>query len=178
MKKNLIYILLLFLLSCSAEKQQATMEKQATTEKCPKVLFSKEHKIYISSDQIPLKTENISYRAELNNYLFNKECFVLNNILTFSITLLFVIEPDNITYEDILLPFYIATLNSEDKVLDIQYYKVETTMEKDPQTFNYIETEHAYNIVSRIPNKDIKTNLKTSIVIGFMLNEEKIKLLN
>ena len=63
---------MLFLLNCSAEKQQATMEKQATAEKCPKVLFSKEHKIYISSDQIPLKTENISYRAELNNYLFNK----------------------------------------------------------------------------------------------------------
>ena len=51
-------------------------------------------------------------------------------------------------------------------------------MEKDPQTFNYIETEHTYTIVSRIPYKDIKTNLKTSIVIGFMLNEEKIKLFN
>ena len=65
MKKNLIFILLLFLFNCSVEKQQITFEK------CPKVLFSKEHKIYMTGSNKPLTINNLSYKAELNNYGFN-----------------------------------------------------------------------------------------------------------
>ena len=87
MKKNLIiFLLFLFLSSCAAEKQQAIFET------CPGVFFSKEHKIYVTSDESPLKIENISYRAELNNYFFNKECSVLNNVLTGNLSLLFVVK--------------------------------------------------------------------------------------
>ena len=172
MKKNLITILSLFLLSCNAEKQQTI------TEKCPSVLFSKEHQTYITSDKNPLTIDNISYSAVLNNYLFNQKCFVSNNILTGNISLLFVIKPNNISHEEIFLPFYIAILTSEDEVLDIQYFSAEGVMKKDSETLNYIETELTNTFVIRIPNKDIKTNIKTSMVIGFMLDEEKIKLLN
>ena len=42
----------------------------------------------------------------------------------------------------------------------------------------YIETEIIDTVDINIPNKDLKTNLKTSIVIGFMLDQEKIKILN
>ncbi len=172
MKIFLIYIVLLFLLNCNGEKQQTTAEK------CPRAFFSKEHQIYITSDQIPLDIENISYKAELNNYLFNNDCFVSNNVLTVNITLLFVIKPINVGNENILLPFYIATLNAEDKVVDMQYYSVEAVMQKDSETFNYTETEVTKNIVIRIPNKDMETNLKTKMIIGFMLDQEKIELLN
>ena len=51
-------------------------------------------------------------------------------------------------------------------------------MKKDQETSQYIETELSYNFVIKIPNKDIKTNLKTNMVIGFMLDQKKIKMLN
>ena len=89
MKKNLFIPFLLFLLSCTAEKLPTSAET------CPDVFFSKEHKIYITSDESPLKIENINYRAELNNYFFKKECSVLNNVLIGNLSLLFVIDPEN-----------------------------------------------------------------------------------
>ena len=172
MKKNLIFLLLLFLLSCTTENQQTIIET------CPGVFFSKEHKIYVTGDESPLKIENISYKAELNNYYFNKECSVLNNVLTGNISLLFVIKPENLSQEDILLPYYIAILNPEDEILDIQYYSIQGVMQKDLETSEYIETELIDTVEINIPNKDLKTNLKTSIVIGFMLDQEKIKIFN
>ena len=172
MKKNLFILFLLFLCSCNAEKLQTIGET------CPDVFFSKEHKIYITSDESPLKIENINYRAELNNYFFNKECSVLNNVLTSDLSLLFVINPENSSQKDILLPYYIAVLNSEDEIVDILFYSVQGVMQKDPETSMYIETELIDTVDINIPNKDLKTNLKTSIVIGFMLDQEKIKILN
>ena len=125
MKKNLFILFLLFLCSCNAEKLQTIGET------CPDVFFSKEHKIYITSDESPLKIENINYRAELNNYFFNKECSVLNNVLTSDLSLLFVINPENSSQKDILLPYYIAVLNSEDEIVDILFYSVQGVMQKD-----------------------------------------------
>ena len=172
MKKNLFILFLLFLFSCTAEKLQTIAET------CPDVFFSKEHKIYITSGESPLKIENINYRAELNNYFFKKECSVLNNILTSDLSLLFVINPENSSQKDILLPYYIAVLNSEDEIVDIQFYSIQGVMQKDPETSTYIETELTDTVNISMLNNDIKTNLKTHIVIGFMLDQEKIKILN
>ena len=171
MKKNLIFVLLLFILSCTSEKQQ-------TIVKCPDIFFSEEDRIYVTSDENPLNMENISYRAELNNYFINEGCTVLNNVLSGNLSLLFVIKPIDLIKEHILLPYYIAILNPEDEILDIQYYSIQGVMQKDLETSMYIETEIIDTVDINIPNKDLKTNLKTSIVIGFMLDQEKIKILN
>ena len=69
-------------------------------------------------------------------------------------------------------------MNPEDKILDIQYYSIQGIMQKNPETSMYIETEIIDTVDINIPNKDLKTNLKTNIVIGFMLDQEKIKILN
>ena len=172
MKKNLFILFLLFLFSCTAEKVKSIVET------CPDVFFSKEHKIYITSDESPLKIENIKYRAELNNYFFNKGCSVLNNVLTGNLSLLFVINSENSSQEDILLPYYIAILNPEDEILDIQYYSIQGIMQKDLETSMYIETELIDTVDINNPNTDLKTNLKNSIVIGFMLDQEKNKILD
>ena len=172
MKKYLFILFLLFLFSCTTEKVKSIAET------CPNVFFSKEHKIYITSDESPLKIENINYRAELNNYFFNKECSVLNNVLTSDLSLLFVINPENSSQKDILLPYYIAVLNSEDEIVDILFYSVQGVMQKDPETSTYIETELIDTVNISMLNNDIKTNLKTHIIIGFMLDQEKIKILN
>ena len=165
---------MLLFLSCTNEKQQTIAEKKV----CPVVFFSKEHKIYVTGNKMPLKIENISYSAELNNYFFEKECLVLNNVLSGNISLLFVIKPENIIQEDILLPFYIAVLSPDDEILDIQYYSTQGVMQKDPVTFNYVETELTDNIRISIQHKDLKKNLEYNILIGFMLDQEKIKILN
>ena len=169
MKKNLFILFLLFLCSCNAEKLQTIAET------CPDVFFSKEHKIYITSDESPLKIENIKYRAELNNYFFNKGCSVLNNVLIGNLSLLFVIDPENFSQEDIFLPYYIAVLSSEDEIVDIQYYTAQGVMQKDLETSKYIETELTNTVNISMLNKDLKKNLKTYIVIGFKLDQEKIK---
>ena len=171
MKKNLFILFLLFLCSCNAEKLQTIGET------CPDVFFSKEHKIYITSDENPLNIENISYRAELNNYFFKEGCSVLNNDLTGNLSLLFIINPENSSRGNILLPYYIAVLSSEDEIMDIQYYIIQGVIQKDPETSEYIETELKDTVNISIPNKDLKNNLKTNIVIGFMLDQEKIKIL-
>ena len=44
MKKNLILVLLLFILSCTSEIQQTIVE-------CPGILFSEEDRIYVTSDE-------------------------------------------------------------------------------------------------------------------------------
>ena len=172
MKKNLILLFLIFLLSCSKENQQTAISK------CPNVFFAKEHKIYISSEEYPLEITNISYKAELNNYLFNKECSFLNNFLSSNISILFIVKPENLSQADILLPYYIAMLNQEDEIIDIQYYSVQGVMQKDTETSNYIETELIDTIDIRMFNKDLEENFKISFVVGFMLDKEKMKILN
>ena len=170
MKKNLIIVLLLFILSCTSKKQQTIVE-------CPYILFSEEDRIYITSDENPLNMENINYRAELNNYFINEGCSVLNNVLSSNLSLLFIVKPKDLIQEDILLPYYIAVLSSEDEIVDIQYYSIQGVIQKDPATSEYIETELKDTVNISIPNKDLKNNLKTNIVIGFMLDHEKIKIL-
>ena len=172
MKKNLIFLFLIFLSGCSKENQQSAIST------CPDVFFAKEHRIYVSSEEYPLKIANISYKAELNNYFFNKECSLLNNVLTGNLSILFVIKPENLTQADILLPYYIAILNQEDEIVDIQYYSVQGAMQKDSDTSKYIETELIDTVDIRVLNKDLKIDFKTSFVVGFMLDKEKMKILN
>ena len=172
MKKNLFIPFVLLLLSCTAEKLPTSAET------CPDVFFSKEHKMYITGNESPLNIQNIKYRAELNNYVFKKECSISNNVLTGNLSLLFIVNSENSSQKDILLPYYIAVLSSEDEIVDIQYYNIQGVMQKDPGTSAYIETELTDTINISVPNKDLKNNLKTNIVIGFMLDQEKIKLLN
>ena len=172
MKKNLIFIIIVFLSSCTAEKNQSMPEK------CPNVMYAKDHQIYITSEEEELSIENISYVANINNYSFTKPCLGLENTLRSNISILFIITPQNYTQEKIVLPYYIATLNSEDKVLDIQYYSIEGLMKKEENTSNYIETELISAVPISIINKDVTTNLKNYLLIGFMLNQEKIEILN
>ena len=171
---------MLFLLGCTPEKQQIiTDEKQqAIVKTCPNVFFSKEHRIYVTGHESSLKVENISYRAELNNYFFNTECSIVDNVLTGNLSLLFVILPENLIQDDILLPYYIALVSSEDKIIDIQYYSIQGVMQKDYERSLYLETELTANIEIKMSGKEKKINLNNSLIIGFMLDQEKIKILN
>ena len=62
--------------------------------------------------------------------------------------------------------------------MDIEYYKAIGSLNKNVNKSSYIETEiiTIENII--IPIKNIKEGFTNKLLIGFMLNQEKIKILN
>ena len=74
MKKNLFILFFLFLAGCTPN---TTVTMEATTKTtCPIVLFSAEHSRYITGSTQPITSENIHYRAEINNYEFKGKCSI------------------------------------------------------------------------------------------------------
>ena len=89
---------------------------------CHKVMFAKEHQTFIKSEEKVITFENLSYVAKLNNYSISGDCYSFQDIIKVNLSLLFIIKPENNSLSEVILPYYIATLNSNDDVLDIQYY--------------------------------------------------------
>ena len=172
MKRNLILFISLFLLSCTSEKQQSF------SILCPEVFFSKEHRIYISSEENSLTLNNISYRAEINNYKFISECSLLNNNIIAKLSILFVVSPENAKQSNIIIPFYIAFLDDQKTIFDIQYYKVTGNLKKNADASFYIETEITSTLDVMIPIQDVNVDINNKLLIGFMLNKEKLNILN
>ena len=174
MKRNLILFISLFLLSCTSEKQQSF------SILCPEVFFSKDHRIYISNEDNSnsLTLNNISYRAEINNYKFINECSLLNNNIVAKLSILFVVNPDNAKQSNIIMPFYIALLDDQKTILDIQYYKVTGNLKKNADASLYVETEITSTLDVMIPIQDVNVDIKNKLLIGFMLNKEKLNILN
>ena len=117
----------------------------------------------------------IEYIAEINNYDFNNSCLIQNKNITASLSLLFIIKPDKIQQDIVTLPYYIAMLDNQKNILDIQYYKVLGTLNKNTNDTTYKETEiiHTQNII--IPKKYL--DLDKKLLIGFMLTEKQKKIL-
>ena len=114
---------------------------------------------------------NLSYRAEINNYNFVKKYLVLNNKITTTLSILFVVKPEKTKKSDIILPYYVAFLDDQKNIVNIQYYKAVGIFKKDFSESSYIETE----IIS---NQVINTHHLNKILIGFMLDQEKLNILN
>ena len=139
-------------------------------------MFSAEHNKYISSDINQPKLDDLNYKAEINNFNFNEDCSLDNQIFQTKLSLLFVIEPLKVNEVNINLPFYIAALNERDKLIDIQYFNVDGNFSKINESGDYIETEIIETLDLRILiSKDQNINI---LVVGFMLSEEKLDLLN
>ena len=165
MKKYFILFICLFILSCSKEKLQSS------SILCPEVFFSKNHNVYISTEENSITLDNISYWAEINNYNFVKKCLVLNNKITTALSILFVVKPEKPKKSDIILPYYVAFLDDQKNIVNIQYYKAVGIFKKDFSESSYIETE----IIS---NQVINTHHLNKVLIGFMLDQEKLNILN
>ena len=95
MKIYFILFFSIFLLSCASEKQQSFIDL------CPEVLFSKGHRVYITTEENSLSLNNISYRAEINNYNFANGCLMLNNKITATLSILFVVNPRKTQQADV-----------------------------------------------------------------------------
>tara|TARA_B100000029_G_C17558012_1_gene952310 strand:+ start:839 stop:1354 length:516 start_codon:yes stop_codon:yes gene_type:complete len=170
-KIKIILIISFLLVGCSGPNPKSELES------CPKVYFSQNHNTYITTDKNSLTLENVTFRAHINNYFTKELCDLDNNTLLVDLSLLFVVKPENIKEPYISMPIYIATINSQDEIKDIQYFLVEGELKKNEEK-EFIETEINNKFSIKIPNKDSISGLKNKILIGYMLDNEKIEILN
>ena len=113
----------------------------------------------------------------VNNYFTEELCDLSNNSLSVDLSLLFVVKPENTKEPIISLPIYIATIDSKDEIKNIQYFLVEGKLNSDEEN-KFIETEINNKISIKILNKDLTSGKKNKILIGFMLDNQKIEILN
>ena len=97
-----------------------------------------------------------------------------DNNFSSNLSLLFIAKPLNISQEIINLPFYVAILSLNDDILDIQYYTTTGMFQKNIDTQEFEELEIRENVL--ISNKSQEEGGK--IVVGFMLDEKRMEILN
>ena len=114
----------------------------------------------------------------INNYNFSSECQVLDNTLNANLSILFIVRPLQAEQNNIIMPYFIAVLDKQKNIIDIQYYNVLGNLNKNIETASYIETEITDIQKINIPYKDEYTGFKNTILIGFMLDDLKLKILN
>ena len=176
MKNNLFILIFFLLVGCTPNTTVSTNATVKTS--CPIVLFSSEHSQYITGNTKPITTENIRYRAEINNYAFNIECSIKDNIFQAELSLLFIVKPDLTEESSIILPFYVAILNANDEVVDMQYYQVDGDLMSESENTNYIETELTKKIKLQTPFFNKEEFSQNKVVVGFMLDKKKLEILN
>ena len=176
MKNNLFILIFFLFVGCTPNTTVSTNAIIKTS--CPIVLFSSEHSQYITGNTNPITTENIRYRAEINNYVFNSECSIKDNIFQAELSLLFIVKPDLTEESSITLPFYVAVLNINDEVVDMQYYQVDGDLMSESENVNYIETELTKTIKLQISSLNEEGLNQNKVVVGFMLDKKKLEILN
>ena len=171
MKKIFIFFLLFSSISCSSN---LFTKKTAELINCPTVLFASENRNYLYNEEKLLTLDNVAFKAEINNYAFNKSCFQENDISTFPLDILFIIEHIRSTSPNVNLPLYVALLGSEKQLYEMQYFSISGKINYDLNTENYLETElsNSINIITS------NNNPISSLVIGFMLDKKKEELIN
>ena len=69
-------------------------------------------------------------------------------------------------------------LDDQNNIVDTQYYKAIGFLDTNIDESVYIETEITIAQEVIIPNQDINESYKNKLLIGFMLDQEKLKILN
>ena len=144
---------------------------------CPSVLSASDHQKYISGNTQPIDIENLRYSATINNFTFVDGCSKINENFDSDLSILFLVKPNNLDENSFELPFYMAIIDSEENLIQKQYYKFEGVLRKNSED-NYVETEFIKKIKIKIENKDMKDFLDKTIILGFMLDKEKLTILN
>lgn len=171
MKKTYLFFVLLMLIGCG---DIPFSQKNSVPIACPDILFASEHKIYVGSQSEIISLDNISYQAEINNALFVQNCQMKENVFFSDLTLLFIVSPLEEMQSIIDLPFYVAVIDENKDVRDIQYYSITDTFKNNPETSELIETELTKTILVTLPSMDESL----SVLVGFMLDEQRFKILN
>ena len=141
---------------------------------CPRVFFSSEDRIFIDTSEGGTSIDDITYKAELNNFAFIDKCLQQNEAAVIPLDILIIAQPmEALKNGDVSIPLYAELLDQNDQVLETQYFMVSKSIEKNFDTKNFMETDITDRLY--IITKNLETN---QIVIGFMLDDEKRLLLN
>ena len=176
MKNNFFISIFFLLIGCSSNTP--LVKDDMTKTSCPIVLLSSEHSNYIAGNKQPITSENIAYRAEINNFVYSKECFISDKIFQAELSLLFIIKPDQTEEANITLPFYVGVLSAKDEIIDRQYYKVDGKFKSESENENYVETELIKTMKVQIPLLNENKINENKIILGFMLDKKKLDILN
>ena len=168
MKQLFILTLFLLLLGCG----NIIKNKQTSTDfNCPRVFFSSDDRVYIDNS---ISLDDITIKAEFNNYAINTKCKQQENIAVIPLDILIVAKPLSNLEEPILsLPVYISLLNDNDEILETQYFSVSGVVNKNNESNIFIESDITDRL--QIVTQQLET---TQLVLGFMLDNEKRSLLN
>ena len=170
MKKILILLLFFSLMGCN------TIGKKQTSEdfSCPRVFFSSEDRVFIDTAEGGTSIDDITYKAELNNFAFIDKCLQQNEAAVIPLDILIIAKPmEALKNGDVSIPLYAELLDQNDQVLETQYFMVSKSIKKNFDTKSFMETDITDRLY--IITKNLETN---QIVIGFMLDDEKRLLLN
>ena len=171
MKKLLIFYLLLSLFGCN----NIIKNKQTSDNfNCPRIFFSSEDRVFIETIGNSNSFDDVSLKAELNNFAIIEKCYQNNNIAIIPLDILIIAQPmDKLENTDVSIPLYVMLLDQKNQVLESQYFMITGSFKKNFENNAFIETD----ITDRL--KIITENLETAqVVIGFMLNDKKRLLLN
>ena len=168
MKQLFIFIIFLPLLGCG----NIIKNKQTSTDfNCPRVFFSSDDRVYIDNS---ISFDDITIKAEFNNYAINKKCQQQDNIAVIHLDILIVAKPmSNLEESLISLPVYISLLDDNDEILETQYFSVSGLINKNTETGFFLESDITDRL--QIVAQQLET---TQLVLGFMLDNEKRDLLN
>ena len=168
MKQLFIFIMFLPLLGCG----NIIKNNQTSADfNCPRVFFSSDDRVYIDNS---ISFNDITIKAEFNNYAINKKCQQQDNLAVIPLDILIVAKPmSNLEESFISLPVYIALLDNNDEVLETQYFSVSGVVNKNNESNIFIESDITDRL--QIVTQQLET---TQLVIGFMLDNEKRSLLN
>ena len=168
MKQLFILILFLPLLGCG----NIIKNKQTSIDfNCPSVFFASDDRIYIDNN---ISLEDITVKAEFNNYAIIKKCQQQDNIAVIPLDILIIAKPmSNLEEPFLSLPVYISLLNDNDEILETQYFSVSGVANKNNETNIFIESDITDRL--QIVTRQLET---TQLVLGFMLDNEKRDLLN
>ena len=171
MKKLLILLLFFGLFGCNSIGKNKQVSNNFN---CPRVFFSSEDRIFIDTNEFESSIDNITFKAELNNFGFTEKCSEQNEILIIPLDVLIIARPmDELKNPDISIPLYAVLLDQNDQVLETQYFMLSDSIKKNFETKNFIETDITDKLY--IITKNLGTK---QIIIGFMLDDEKRLLLN
>ena len=141
---------------------------------CPRVFFSSEDRVFIDTVEGGTSIDDITYKAELNNFAFIDKCLQQNEAAVIPLDILIIAQPmEALKNGDVSIPLYAELLDQNDQVLDTQYFMVSKSIKKNFDTKSFMETDITDRLY--IITKNLETN---QIVIGFMLDDEKRLLLN
>ena len=141
---------------------------------CPRVFFSSEDRVFIDTVEGGTSIDDITYKAELNNFAFIDKCLQQNEAAVIPLDILMIAQPmEALKNGDVSIPLYAELLDQNDQVLETQYFMVSKSIEKKFETKSFMETDITDRLY--IITKNLDTN---QIVIGFMLDDEKRLLLN